>query len=175
MKYWIRQFFSRAATHRLAIAEVGITAIVSLAPLLITALVYNYQRDGGFDLIQGVKQAIGGGQLYLYAYALFGTVIWLSFMRWDKPMNGPRRFLGFVSVIIALLIVAMLGVDPTISNAKNAVIIMSSYWVYGGFIVIHYLLLFFVNIDPPDAGEAIAAGSATLIKRYKRYADGGVS
>jgi hypothetical protein len=167
MIYWIRQFFTRPQAHGTAAAEVLVTAMFALAPLLITAIVYNYKNAGNFDLGQGVDQAIGGGQLFLYAYALIGTIIWLAFVKWDREMHGPRRILGIITLLAAFAIVGMLGLDPTISSAKNAVIVKASYWTYVAFLVIYYLLLFYLEIDPPDPEESLKSGSQKLKQRYK--------
>ncbi|MEN1972391.1 hypothetical protein WCE34_08625 [Luteimonas sp. MJ204] len=166
MSYWIRQFFSRPQNHGKAASEVIVTAAVALSPLLITAVVFNYRNTSKFDLSAGLAEAIGGGQLFLYAYGLIGTIIWLSFMRWDRQVNGPRRILGFVTILIAFAIVGMLGLDPTISNAKNQTILSASYWIYGSFLFINYLLLFYIEIDPPPPEESLKEGTRSLKARY---------
>lgn len=171
MIYWIRQFFSRPRTHGLAISQVAVTTIFALAPLLITALVFNYKNEGNFDFEAGVKQAVGGGQLFLYAYGLIGTIIWLAFIKWDRQMHGPRRLLGLITILASFLIVGMLGLDPTISSAKNIAIIKASYWTYAGFLFINYLLLFYLEIEPPGADESLKSGSKELIERYNRIRD----
>jgi len=168
MIYWIKQFFTRRGTHWKALQEVTVTAIISLVPLLTTAVVFNYKNDGVFDFQSGVKGAIGGGQLFLYAYALLGTIVWLAFMKSDRPINAPRRIIGFLTFIAALFIVSLLGLDPTISNAKNSSILNASYWAYVAFLVAHYLLLFFVEIDPPSADKSIANSTEELINKYQR-------
>lgn len=167
MIYWIRQFFTRPQSHLSAFAEVAVTSILALAPLMITALVFNYKNNGNFDLSSGIAQAIGGGQLYLYAYGLFGAIFWLAFIKWDKAVHGPRRVLGFVTILVALLIVGMLGLDPTISNAKNELILKGSYWTYLSFLFIYYLLLFYHEIDPPTAENSLKKGAQDLQQRYQ--------
>lgn len=167
MIYWIRQFFTRPETHWSAISEVAVTAILGLAPLLITPLIFNYKNAGSFDFTLGIEQAIGGGQLFLYAYALFGTVVWLAFIRWDREMHGPRRLLGLIAILAALFIVGMLGVDPTISSIQNQSIIKASFWTYGGFLLINYLLLFYLEIEPPAADKSLKSGSQKLKDKYK--------
>lgn len=171
MIYWIKQFFTRPMTHWKALLEVTVTAIISLVPLLITAVIFNYKNEGVFDFYSGVRGAIGGGQLFLYAYALLGTIFWLAFMKFDRPMNAPRRAIGFLTFITALFIVSMLGLDPTISNAKNHFILESSYWTYSAFLIAHYLLLFFVEIDPPPVNESIASSTQELMGKYERMGD----
>lgn len=171
MIYWIKQFFTRPETHVSALAEVVVTAVISLVPLFITAIVFNYKNIGIFDFASGTSGAVGGGQLFLYAYALLGTIFWLAFMRSDQPMNAPRRIIGFLTFVAALFIVALLGLDPTISNAKNPFILTASYWTYGCFLIAQYLLLFFVGIDPPTAEKSIAGSTKDLIGKYQRMKD----
>lgn len=168
MIYWLKKFFSRPSTHWSAFQEVAVTAVVSLVPLLITAVIFNYKNENVFEFGAGVKGAIGGGQLFLYAYALLGTIVWLAFMKSDRPMNAPRRILGFLTFIAALFIVALLGLDPTISNAKNPFILKASYVTYGAFLIAHYLLLFFVEIDPPPAGQSIADSTKGLMDKFEQ-------
>lgn len=168
MTYWIKQFFSRPGTHWSAFQEVAVTAVISLVPLFITAVVFNYKNSSVFDLTSGLEGAVGGGQLFLYAYALLGTIFWLSFMRSDRLMNAPRRIIGFLTFIAALFIVSLLGLDPTISEAKNPAILKASYWTYFLFLISHYLLLFFVEIDPPPASKSIANSARDLIGRYEK-------
>lgn len=168
MIYWIKQFFTRPGTHLNALSEVIVTAIISLVPLFVTAVVFNYKNANVFDFTAGVEGAVGGGQLFLYAYALLGTIFWLAFMKWNRPMNAPRRIIGFMAVIAAFFIVSLLGLDPTISNAKNSLILQASYWTYGGFLIAHYLLLFYVDIEPPTAEESLAVSTKDLVGKYKR-------
>ncbi|KQY50500.1 hypothetical protein [Lysobacter sp. Root494] len=172
MTYWIRQFFTRPKTHGLALAEVIVTAVIALAPLLITAIAYNYRNEANFDFYAGVKGAIGNGQLFLYAYGLIGTIFWLAFFKWNSPMHGPRRLLGFVTLLASLVIVGMLGLDPTISNAKNKAIVLSSYWTYGAFLFINYLLLFYLEIEPPPPDESLKSGSRKLKLAYRKMEEG---
>lgn len=166
MIYWIRQLFTRPKTHLNALMEVVVTAIISLVPLVITAVVYNYKNEGVFRFWSGMQGAVGGGQLFLYAYALLGTIVWLAFMKADRPMNAPRRVIGFLTFVTALFIVALLGLDPTISNAKNPFILTASYWTFGGFLVAQYLLLFFVDIEPPSAEQSLADSAKGLVNKY---------
>lgn len=171
MIYWIQQFFTRPRTHGSALAEVLVTSILALTPLMSSALLYSYINPQAINLSDALKQAIGGGQLFLFAYSVFGTIIWLAFIKWDKEMHGPRRLFGFIALALTILIVPLLGLDPTLSKAKNQVIVTASYCFYGAFLCIYYLLLFYLEIDPPPADESLKSGSQKLKARYQSMGD----
>ena len=130
MTYWLRQLFTRPREHFSSLIEVFVTAVFALLPLALAAIKYNYEKAGdNFVFDQIVRQAFGGGQLFLYSYALIGTIIWLS------------------------------------------LIIEASYWAYASFLLINYLLLFYMNIDPPTPEDSLAAGTSRLIKTYRAQKD----
>lgn len=171
MTYWIRKFFSSPQTHGRAIGEVLITTTFALLPLLITTVVFNYGKTEEINFTRSLSESTNNGQLFLYSYALFGSIFWLSFMKWDKDMSSPRRLLGFISVIITLLLVSLLGLDPTLSSVKNPTIVTASYWTYGSFLIINYLLLFYIEIEPRGAEESLRAGTDDLKKKYRGLGD----
>ena len=172
MTYWLRQLFTRPREHFSSLIEVFVTAVFALLPLALAAIKYNYEKAGdNFVFDQIVRQAFGGGQLFLYSYALIGTIIWLSLVKWDRPATAPRRFFGFITIIGSLTLVYLLAIDPTLSSAKNYLIIEARYWAYASFLLINYLLLFYMNIDPPTPEDSLAAGTSRLIKTYRAQKD----
>ena len=82
-------------------------------------------------------------------------------------MHGPRRFLGVLTLFISFLIVPFMGTDPTISNIQNNAIVGASWWVYAAFLAINYLLLFYIEIDPPSPDDSFRSGSNKLKDMYR--------
>ncbi|MCK0099255.1 hypothetical protein MWU38_07665 [Qipengyuania sp. S6317L1] len=168
--YWVKQYFSQPDVHWRSITEVLIIAICSLAPYFITAFVKSATGDGGVGFEVGTLFA--RGQIYLLAYALFGTILWLAILRGDRPRHAARAYLGMAAILLVLPIVGFIGVDPTFSTIVNDDVVSWGYWFYGAFLLIHYLLLFYMEIAPPDLQDTFKQGTKSLDDEYNRFKNG---
>jgi hypothetical protein len=163
--YWVRQFFSDWRGHLKALTEVGLTALFTLSPFIIAYFVRTTKGPTSFNAT--FMDLFGRGQLYLLAYGIFGTVFWLAFIRWDQPRHGVRAFLGCVATLMMLPIVGFIGVDPTFSTVANRQTVMWGYYFYAGMLLINYLLLFYMDKQPPAVRDILRRGSDQLSDEYR--------
>ena len=156
---------SKPASHGTALWEVAITSVFSLIPMFAVLFSSSTHRTDGS--LAPISELVGRGQLYLFVFATFGTVFWLAFVRGDTPRHGARVFLGIIAVLVMFPIVSNFGGDPTFSNILNPSLVTLSYWYYIGFLALNYLLLFYINIDPPQPKEVFDRESKDMRQRYE--------
>lgn len=170
MIYWIKKYFTDPAGHWRALYEVVVIAIFSLGPFVITFFTRAALSEDGTSV--DLYDIVGRGQLYLLSYGIFGTVFWLAFPNPDKPMHGARALLGTVATLIALPVIGFIGVDPTFSSVLNSKIINLGYWVYGLFLLIYYLILFYTDIVPPEPNTVLEREANDMRKKYEELTNG---
>ncbi len=167
--YWLKQFFSNSHVHGRAFAEVFCVCLFSLAPL--AANLFSRSASADVNAMSGALDSLfGRGQMYLMAYALFGTVFWLAFLNPQKDRHNARVFLGFFATILMLPVIGFLGVDPTFSTLANPEIVKKGYYFYFAFASIYYLLIFYTEIQPPSPIDVLKRETETLIDDYGKLA-----
>ena len=159
-----------AAPYLEAVAEVVVVVFFGVFPFLVAVVRYNMINNASdvFEFSTTFNDSFSGGQLYLYAFSLFGTLMWLSFFNWTIPFYKSRIFIAGVVLVIGLLIVAMGGIDPTFSTIKNKSIVKLSHYCYGICIVLYLLLLLISKAEPPSVNETTEAQAKDLINRARR-------
>lgn len=168
MKFWLTRFFSDAKAHRHAAEEVFFVCAISLLPLILLAVI-DQLRQNSASVTGLFWSAIGAGQLYLYSFSLFGTLFWLcqkeheNFQRFE-----PRRYLMFLIWVPSVLIILVYALDPTLSVPLKPNFVRASFWVYGLYVVLYYVLLVFDNLEPPDVESYLQESANELIGRYER-------
>jgi len=167
MIYWFRKYFSDPAGHRAALSEVVVTAIFSLLPFFISFLVESAKKTDG--TYADPSQLVGRGQIYLLSYGIFGTIFWLAFVKGDRPRHGARVFFGTIGTFAVFPIVGFLGVDPTFSTILNSRIVGWSYVFYALFLWINYLLLFYMNITPPNPAEVFSREADKMQSDWREF------
>jgi hypothetical protein len=167
--YWIKKLFSHWDAHWKALCEVVCVCLFSLVPLGVSLFAKNAQAaDGLVSVVPTLNMLFGKGQMYLMGYALFGTIFWLAFFSGDKEPHVARRALGSLAILAILPVVGIFGVDPTFSNVANPRIVGWGYYFYAAFALIYYLLLFYVEIDPPTPTDVFKSATDDLIADYGR-------
>lgn len=167
--YWIRRFFSNPHVHGRAFVEVFCVCLFSLAPLAASLFSRSANDAINSNAMSGALASLfGRGQMYLMAYALFGTVFWLAFLNPQKDRHNARAFLGFCATILMLPVIGFLGVDPTFSTLANPEIVKLGYYLYLAFALIYYLLIFYTEIQPPSPNDVFERETDTLIDDYGR-------
>lgn len=169
MIYWIGKYFSDLRSHFDAIYEVFVTAVFSLVPFFVAIFVAEAKNNAASSSLDDL---LGRGQLYLLAYGIYGTIFWLAFVKGDRPRHGARIFLGLISTLLILPVIGFLGVDPTFSTVLNSSLVNAGYWLYALFLFINYLLLFYLNVDPPEPAEVFNREAKAMQKRYKELENG---
>lgn len=153
MIYWLSKLFTDPKGHASALYEVITTAIFSLSPIIITYFVQFAKSNG--PNYPDVSDLVGRGQLFLLAYGVYGIIFWLAFLKDDKPRHGARALLGAIATFATLPIIGFIGVDPTFSSVLNEHLIRWSYGFYATLLILNYLLLFYLNIEPPQPAEVL--------------------
>ncbi|USA62206.1 hypothetical protein NCF85_04265 [Qipengyuania citrea] len=166
--YWFKKYFSQPYAHVRALIEVAIVSLFSLLPYSVTAFVRVARTTSGSEFNFG--ELFARGQIYLLAYAMFGTIFWLAFVRSDRPRHDARIFLGVLAVILVIPIIGFTGVDPTFSTVINRDVITWGYGFYFAFLAIYYLLIFYSDIVPPDPQDIFERGTRDLDRDYDRFA-----
>jgi hypothetical protein len=167
--YWFKKYFTDIPSHVRALSEVLVIFLCSLLPYYVTAFVRAAKSETSPGL--QLDDLFSKGQIYLLAYALFGTVFWLAFVRWDRPRHDARILLGVFSFFAVVPIIGFIGVDPTFSSVVNKDVVSWGYGFYGFFLIIQYLLLFYSDISPPDPQEIFDRETRNLDQKYDRFAN----
>jgi hypothetical protein len=165
MIYWLKKFFSNPNMHRDAIYEVIMTAAFSLAPFMIAFFV-RYGRSES-RTVPTLDDLLGRGQLYLLSYGIFGAIFWLAFLRPDKPRHGARALLGALATLAIMPVIGFIGVDPTFSTVLNKDVVTFSYWTYGVLLFMNYLLIFYMDIPPPEPRDVLERETNEMRKAYE--------
>lgn len=165
--YWIKKFFSDPAGHGLALVEVLIVSIFSLLFVSLPAL----RALGANVPIDGVK-FFSAGQILALIYGQFGTIIWLSFVKWDWPRHTVRIFIGILGLLIVIPIIPYISFDPEFKTLTNPEALKISLIVYFIFLVLNYCLLFYLRIVPPSAETTLQRESRDMRDRYREMKGG---
>lgn len=165
-----RAVSANAARYIESFVEVTVVVFFGLFPFVVAVIRHNAAADTASDTLEiatSFNQSFSGGQLYLYSFSLFGTLMWLAFFNWTIPFYRSRLTIAALVIVIGFLIVAMGGVDPTFSTIKNKPLISASYYCYGFCIVLYLLLLLISKAKPPTVDETVDAEADTLIGRAR--------
>ncbi|UXS00852.1 hypothetical protein [Agrobacterium tumefaciens] len=165
MIYWVKKLFSNANLHGLAFFEVATTAVFSIAPFAIIFFIrYGRSED---QAVPSLEDLWGRGQLFLLAYGIFGTVFWLAFIRPDRPRHSARACLGTIATFVMLPVIGFIGVDPTFSTVLNKTVVTWSYWTYGFVLLMNYLLIFYMDIPPPEPRDVLRREAVDMRRAYE--------
>lgn len=167
--YWIKKLFSHRDAHWKAFCEVGCVCLASFVPLGVSLFAQTARTaEGLWSVWPTLDMMFGKGQMYLMGYALFGTIFWLAFWSGDREPHKARRALGTLALVAIAPVVGGFAVDPTFSSVANSWIVELGYYFYAAFAVIYYLLLFYVEIDPPTPIDVFKIETDVLIADYGR-------
>jgi hypothetical protein len=167
MLFWIKHFFSGPEHHKDAAQEVGLVCGVALAPLLLLPLIEHLRSNLGVPATV-LWQAISSGQLYLYSFALLGTLHWLSQKdRADRASFPPRKYLSLCVWLPAIIMFIVYSFDPSLSKPLSRTLLWISIVFYLLYVLLYYVLLVFEKLPPPDASESLSRGAKVLIFNYK--------
>jgi hypothetical protein len=166
MWFWIKQFFSNRAFHIRAAEEVVFVAIVSILPLLVLPVLSSVKApEAPFAFGKIVWEAIASGQLYLYSFALFATIMWLCVEDISNKEFPPRKYFVLGSLGTAFLCILVYGADPTLSKPLNPTLVNISVCIYVAYLVMYYSLLVFKMLRAPAVSETTATNVSRLISK----------
>lgn len=152
-----------------AFAEVAVVTICGILPFLLAVLRYNTIKhpQAGIEIAPVFLESFSGGQLFLYAFSLLGTLLWLAIFNWTIPRRPLRWILGLCVVIVGFALVGLGGIDPSFSTIQNVEIVGLSKWCYGLFTLIYFLLLLAAKEPPPKAGATFASDAGKMAEKLK--------
>ncbi len=126
--------------HKAALAEVGITAVVSFVPLIASAIFLLLDSQEGISVFSSFREVVSKGELVVYASSIIAPVFYLCLK--DPPVveKIPQFVLAFV---IFFLCVVMYTLNYS-GNVNNfALLVTWSYWLVASAIIVWYLSTLF--------------------------------
>jgi hypothetical protein len=159
----------KGAPYLEATAEVVVVVFFGLFPFIVAVIRRNMINDASdaFEITAAFQSSFSGGQLYLYAFSLFGTLMWLSFFNWRIPFYKSRILIAGIVLVIGFLIVAMGGIDPTFSTIKNRPLVALSRYCYAICIILYLLLILISKAEPPSVKETTESQAKDLIGKAR--------
>lgn len=166
MSFWIGLFFSNIAFHKRAFEEVFVVAAVSIFPLVVLPFIASAKStaDTPFLLTSEIWSAISSGQLYIYSFSLFGTIIWLCVEDVSQKTFAPRKYFVIAAILSAFLCLLVYSADPSLSKPLNPVLVQISIWIYGIYLVMYHALLVFKMLRAPGIDETVETNVDRLIQ-----------
>lgn len=161
--YWIRKLFSNGEIHGKALGEVFVVSVFSIVFVSLPA----WRALGANTPVDSIR-FFSTGQLLALSYALYGTVFWLAFVRWDRPRHDVRIVLGFLGTLLMIPIIPYLSYDPNFESIVAPGAFRISVWVYFIFVLIVYLLLFYSDIEPPSPEKTLKEETSKLKSQYRK-------
>jgi hypothetical protein len=142
MRFWLTLFFSNRDFHRRALEEVFVVIIFSIFPLLLLPFVASLKLspDAPFDFTTTIWSAVASGQLYLYSFSLFGTIIWLLVEDVSSRAFPPRKYFSVAAILTAFLCLFVYGSDPGLTKPLNPILVRISIWIYVAYMLMYYAL-----------------------------------
>lgn len=167
--YWLGKFFSNGAAHWNAAQEVFIVVFFSFIPFFSHYFFSDARAvTTGADPTEVAGQLFGKGQIYLMAFALYGTIFWLAIVRGDRPRHGFRILIGTLATLMIFPIVGFFGPDPTFSETMNNSAVWRSYYYYAGYAFLYYLAIFYLEIEPPSPEDVLKAEGSQIQQKYRK-------
>lgn len=172
MRFWIGQFFSDAKAHKLALYEVVVVCVISLIPLFALGVIDQLPLDSP-NIGQLFTDALGAGQLYLYSFSLFGTLFYLCQKEHENFTRfTPRLFLTFVIIVPCFLIIVIYATNPAMQRPLSNGLVNVSYFVYGLYVSLYYILLVFDHLTPPPVEQGLQQATKSLIEDFQQSTGG---
>lgn len=167
--FWISQFFSSWEFHKKALAEVFIVSVVSIFPLVLLPFIASAKAPAEvpFDLTETLWSAIAAGQLYLYSFSLFGTIIWLCVEDVSDKAFPPRKYFTVASTLSSFMCLLIYSLDPSLSKPLNRALVYTSIGIYSLYLLMYYALLVFKMLRAPDLAVSLNAGASRLIRQSR--------
>jgi hypothetical protein len=151
--------------------EIFIIILFGFLPLFALALRNSTQTsDGNITTIADtIEGAFNGGQLYLYVFSIFGTLMWLALFDWTHIYTKFRIFLMFCIVLLGFFIFGLANFDPTFSEfgKVDQWVVSTSYWSFLFSVILYWLLLFSRKPDVPTPKNALTKGADNMAKDFE--------
>lgn len=167
--FWVRNFFSNPQFHFKALSEVVIVSAFAIFPLLLLPIITSLKNDADvpFEWSKILMSALSSGQLYIYSFSTFGTIMWLCLEDVsDKPFP-PRKWFGALAVLSGMVCLIVYSFDPSLTKPLNSVLVQWSIAIYVGYLLMYYALLVFKLVRAPDLAESLNEGASRLMRQSR--------
>lgn len=173
MRFWLTLFFSNREFHKRAFEEVFVVIVVSIFPLLLLPFIASIRlsAETPFDFTSTIWSAVASGQLYLYSFSLFGTLIWLCVEDVSSREFPPRKYFSIAAILAAFLCLLVYSFDPNLTKPLNPVLVKISIWIYGVYVLMYYALLVFKMLRAPSVSDTVDHEVKNLIGQSRRAQD----
>ncbi|MER8662972.1 hypothetical protein NKH34_17710 [Mesorhizobium sp. M1148] len=173
----IRRYLENLSNTIKYAVEVFVVTFFGFLPLFALAL-RKYTSISGTELekTRGLLDiAFSGGQLYLYVFSLFGTLMWIGLFDWHYVYGKLRLFFIFIIVCLGFFIFGLANFDPSFERfgERDVWVIHSSYYIFGLSLILYYLLLVFREAKPPELRDTLTVGAENLARDLKKLDEGG--
>ncbi len=171
MRFWFNLFFSSREFHKRAFEEVFIVSIVSIVPLMLLPFIASAKSSAEtpFNLTSTIWAAISSGQLYLYSFSMFGVIVWLCVEDVSNKEFPPRKYFVLIAIIAAFMFLLIYGLDPELSKPLNPVLVRTSIWIYGIYLLMYYALLVFKMVRAPSIDATVDSEVTRLINQSREH------
>lgn len=171
MLFWLNLFFSNWEYHKRACAEVFVVSVVSIFPLLTLPFIASLKSgaDIPFDVANTIWAAVSAGQLFLYSFAMLGMIIWLSVEDLASKAFPPRKYFIVAAFLTGFLCLLAYEADPSLSKPLNPFIVRMSMWIYGGYLLMYYMLLVFKMLRAPPLSESVETDVDRLMNQSRKH------
>jgi hypothetical protein len=151
-QFAVGEFVSRIGT---ALLEVFCVGTLGLAPLLTASFLDIHLHGAGLTQpLAHLNDFIQLGQLFLYAFAMIGTLVWLLLARSTNAHVLFRIVLGLVTIAITIVSVGIFMQDPTMSTKLSDFLVMMSIVCLIGCLATYFFLLMCESAPVKPAGSS---------------------
>lgn len=134
--------------------DVSFIAAVSLIPLVLARLTPLINRKE-IQLNDGwLWQLLTSGQLAFYALGTLAAIA-LVVYRGEVLPNSLRLMFGALTLLFILFIAYLIGVDPSLANARLTFVGATTFWIY---IITQAMAVAVSSFDKFGLGSALLAG-----------------
>ena len=151
--------------------EVIVVTVFGFVPFIINILRTNYTVND-LDFLKAFTSGFDHGQLYIFAYSLFGTLVWLTCFNRSMPEFLFKRIIRFFVLLCGLIIAGIGGIDPTFAAIANGKIVILSYFIYFIFVVFYLCLLYLSNNVPPQISDTLNSEADRMRNQYISLSEG---
>lgn len=170
MRFWLSLFFSNRDFHRRAFEEVFVVIVVSIFPLFLLPFIASAKlaADVPFEFTTTIWSAVASGQLYLYSFSLFGTIIWLCVEDVSSREFPPRKYFSIAAILAAFLCLLVYSFDPALTKPLNPTLVSISIWIYAIYVLMYYALVVFKMLRAPSISDTVNNEVTSLIGESRK-------
>jgi hypothetical protein len=162
MKAYLKAMLNHVGT---AAFDVLFVAIVSLAPLLLgrlSATVNNTSEESYWAFISN-------GQLVFFSLSSLATLALLCFRK--KLPDIATIWIGLLSIIFMLFLVALIAIDPTLQKGQTFVG-AAAFWLYLCVLLVRILAEAMKLVNSGDALQAGAVVASKVARELRKRKEG---